>query len=204
MRLNKNVIFDLTKLLKAVKSTHSKSAAYKVYFGNKPTINRRNWLMAKIAEHNIDVSHWINGDKGYRKTKRRLRDNEEIFCKDSKVSPSTLRRRITQDSLLEEICALCGLHPFWNGKYLTLHLDHVDGVKTNNCLENLRFLCPNCHQQTETWGITGQKNKLLDDKELVELSKTMSYKAIGRLKGCHGSTISKRVKEYKLKNINSM
>lgn len=39
----------------------------------------------------------------------------------------------------------------WNGKPLTLELDHIDGDTSNNNRENLRFLCPNCHSQTSTW-----------------------------------------------------
>lgn len=49
-------------------------------------------------------------------------------------------------------CELCNLEPFWNGAVLTLQLDHVDGNHQNNVIENLRFLCPNCHTQTSTYG----------------------------------------------------
>ena len=49
------------------------------------------------------------------------------------------------------VCAECGISS-WRGRPITLHLDHVNGIHTDNRLENLRFLCPNCHQQTETWG----------------------------------------------------
>ena len=52
------------------------------------------------------------------------------------------------------VCAECGLLPEWNGKPLTLQVDHIDGDRFNNVLENLRFLCPNCHAQTETFGRT--------------------------------------------------
>lgn len=39
----------------------------------------------------------------------------------------------------------------WNGKKLSLQLDHINGDHSDNRLENLRFLCPNCHTQTETY-----------------------------------------------------
>lgn len=47
-------------------------------------------------------------------------------------------------------CNCCGLTS-WNGKSLTLEVNHKDGNAANNVLENLEFLCPNCHSQTETY-----------------------------------------------------
>jgi hypothetical protein len=34
---------------------------------------------------------------------------------------------------------------------LTLHVDHVNGDYCDNAEENLRFMCPNCHSQTENF-----------------------------------------------------
>lgn len=45
-------------------------------------------------------------------------------------------------------CAFCGNDGSWQGVPLTLEVDHLDGDFLNNRLENLRFLCPNCHRQT--------------------------------------------------------
>ena len=39
----------------------------------------------------------------------------------------------------------------WNGKKLILEIDHVDGIPDNNQHQNLRFICPNCHSQTDTY-----------------------------------------------------
>jgi len=54
-----------------------------------------------------------------------------------------------------ETCALCGIPPTWNGKSLTLQLDHIDGNSDNNFPSNLQLLCPNCHTQTDTFGSKG-------------------------------------------------
>jgi hypothetical protein len=49
-------------------------------------------------------------------------------------------------------CSCCGISD-WNGKEIRLQIDHIDGNNTNDVVENFRYLCPNCHTQTETWGV---------------------------------------------------
>lgn len=49
-------------------------------------------------------------------------------------------------------CDVCKNNGEWLGRKLTLQLDHKNGRPRDHRLSNLRFLCPNCHCQTETWG----------------------------------------------------
>ena len=44
----------------------------------------------------------------------------------------------------------CGISE-WLGNPLALQLDHINGVNNDHRLTNLRFLCPNCHSQTDTY-----------------------------------------------------
>jgi hypothetical protein len=63
-----------------------------------------------------------------------------------------LRRKMLLRALLESgvtyECAICGVDGAWQGLPLCLDIDHIDGDFLNNQIENLRFLCPNCHRQT--------------------------------------------------------
>ena len=58
------------------------------------------------------------------------------------------RRLLTKEKGYK--CACCGVNS-WQGKDITLEVNHIDGDASNNILENLEFLCPNCHAQTDTY-----------------------------------------------------
>lgn len=77
--------------------------------------------------------------------------SEKLFTKKGRHNRHIVRKRIIRDKLLPYKCAICGIH-VWNGKTLSLELDHINGINDDNRLENLRFLCPNCHSQTTTYG----------------------------------------------------
>ncbi|MGC1381929.1 MAG: HNH endonuclease signature motif containing protein [Candidatus Baltobacteraceae bacterium] len=67
-----------------------------------------------------------------------------------KMDRGSIKRRLLELGLLEERCSRCALAE-WRGKRLTIHIDHINGVKDDWRLENLRMLCPNCHSQTPTF-----------------------------------------------------
>lgn len=79
----------------------------------------------------------------------------EDCCENSTRATGKIKDFILRENLLEYKCAICGNNGIWLDKKLTLQLDHINGINNDHRLKNLRFLCPNCHTQTETWG----KNK---------------------------------------------
>ena len=66
------------------------------------------------------------------------------------------KKRLLARGWTEE-CTVCGIGPEWNGIRLSLQVDHVNGIHTDNRLTNLRLICPNCHSQTETFA--GRANR---------------------------------------------
>ena len=69
--------------------------------------------------------------------------------------------RMLRKYLLEQYgyyCFKCGISE-WNNNQITLHVDHIDGNTANNNISNVRFLCPNCHSQTDTYCSKNKKNE---------------------------------------------
>jgi 5-methylcytosine-specific restriction endonuclease McrA len=61
-----------------------------------------------------------------------------------------LKKRLIKEGIKENKCDICGITE-WNGKLISMQLDHINGDSHNHKLENLRMICPNCHSQTETY-----------------------------------------------------
>jgi len=93
--------------------------------------------------YNIEIGH-------FKPCAQRPTSFEDIFKNDGGVRSGKVKNYIIKHNILEYKCDICGLNGERMGNKLTLHLDHKDGVCGNNTIENLRFLCPNCHEQTDT------------------------------------------------------
>ena len=111
-------------------------------------------LLKKIESLGIDISHFNNNNK------RRKLSDEDIFKEDSLVNQSSLRKRYLK-KFPPIKCSICGQEPFWNGKPLTLILDHINGKNHDNRFDNLRWVCPNCNIQLPT---TNKKKKAFGQK----------------------------------------
>jgi transcriptional regulator with XRE-family HTH domain len=106
----------------------------------------------RVDELMLDTSHFVG--QGYLKGKSNPYISElsieDAFIINGKLSSYALGRKIIKYKLKEYVCECCVLNE-WMNKKISLHLDHIDGNNTNNLLLNLRWLCPNCHSQTDTY-----------------------------------------------------
>jgi len=112
-----------------------------------------------IAANNIDVSHFdkLKGVKAAAKLRRY--ESYEVFCINSQVSRNYLKKTILTSNIIPYICGECHQTSIWNGKSLILQIDHINGIYNDNRLENLRWICPNCHSQTQTFAGRNQGKK---------------------------------------------
>ena len=107
-------------------------------------------IKKRCAELNISTEHFSSTNAAHRASTKYTLD--EILVENSTYANiSRLKNRLISEGKLDYICAICGNNGFWNNQPLTLTLDHINGQHLDHRIENLRFLCPNCHSQTETF-----------------------------------------------------
>jgi hypothetical protein len=88
-------------------------------------------------------------------TSRRNRWPLDKVLRDAKCR-NTVKRHLIEAGILKNVCEGCGLRD-WQGRPISMELDHRNGVPHDNRLENLRMLCPNCHSLTETYAGKNRK-----------------------------------------------
>jgi hypothetical protein len=110
-------------------------------------------LARRIRAADLDTSHFLGQAINRGKPGRRRPASEILIVlpPGSPRPPGHLLKRAMIESGVSYECAVCALGPQWQGRMLNLAVDHIDGDYLNGLLDNLRFLCPNCHAQTSTW-----------------------------------------------------
>lgn len=133
----------------------------------------------------------------------------DILKPNCKHARSVLRRYVIKNNLIPYRCAICGCVE-WQGRTLSLELDHINGINNDNRIENLRFLCPNCHSQTTTYGSRNQQRndseyEITDDlRNLVETEyqKRRNIKQVSSALGVRRHVVNRIVSESGLKKSN--
>ncbi len=112
-------------------------------------------IRKRVKQLNLSDEHFIQ--------KRPIkRDEANIFILNSTATQRTLRRWYFKGNYTPYKCSICGQEPYWNGKELSLTLDHINGINNDDRLENLRWICPNCDRQLDTFGSKNIKKGPVD------------------------------------------
>lgn len=112
-------------------------------------------LKKRIEELKCDISHFGKIIKE-KPCNARYSLDEILVENSSYANISRLKSRLISEHRLTYKCAICGISE-WNGLPISLQLDHINGKNNDHRIENLRFLCPNCHSQTETYAGKNKK-----------------------------------------------
>lgn len=112
--------------------------------GNPATLKKYAALWGISTDH---FNPYAGVMQRIRKPKRPL---EEILVENSTYSRSNLKMRLYEEGLKEPRCELCGQGEIWRGKRMGMILDHINGVRNDNRLENLQIVCPNCAATLDT------------------------------------------------------
>ena len=70
-----------------------------------------------------------------------------VLTKNSNINDDLLSVYIIENEILNHKCKKCNQEPIWNKKPLNFVLDRINNIISDNRIENLRFLCPNCFSQ---------------------------------------------------------
>lgn len=112
--------------------------------GNPTTLKKYAALWGISTEH---FNPYAGVMERIRKPKRPL---GEVLVKNSTYCRSNLKQRLYDEGLKQRCCELCGQGESWRGRHMSMILDHQNGVRDDNRLENLRIVCPNCAATFDT------------------------------------------------------
>lgn len=105
-----------------------------------------------LKYYKIDISHlkgkgWSKGLSGIGKVRI---STENILRNYSTFQSFKLKRRLFKEGYKKEQCEECGWAVKSIDGRIPLELDHINGNSSDNQLDNLRILCPNCHSLKPT------------------------------------------------------
>jgi len=120
--------------------------------GLQPAGGNYDQIKKYIREYGFSIQHftgkaWNRGKKfGFRP----LIKLENILVKNSTYQSFKLKRRLFLAKLKEPRCEECGWAKMSKDGRVPLELDHVNGDRHDNRINNLKVLCPNCHSLQST------------------------------------------------------
>lgn len=115
--------------------------------GNHRTLKER----VKLDNLNIEMLQKKRAEKIRQSSIKKKIPLSDIMVENSTYQSKNLKIRLIKEGVLDYACEKCGNKGEWMGEKLVLQLEHKNGKSRDHRLENICFLCPNCHSQTETY-----------------------------------------------------
>jgi ribosomal protein L40E/Zn finger protein HypA/HybF involved in hydrogenase expression len=155
-------------------------------------------LKQQLKKRNIIIPkyHYYGSGNKY----IRISLNEILIENSTYTARALLKKRLIKEGMLEYKCK-CGNIGIWEGKKLSLQLEHKNGINNDNRIENLEFLCPNCHSQSKTFAGKNNKCSLRKKrkKPQIKLVKQINYCSCGvqiknkstKCRKCHHENLRK-------------
>ena len=138
--------WDQKQLVLAVKDSFSFRQVL-VRLNLRPAGGNYEQVQKYVREYGIDATHfrgkgWNAGLRGIGRPRISL---DKILTTNSNFQSFKLKKRLFAARLKPMHCEICGWAQKTADNYLPLELDHINGDRHDNRIENLRVLCPNCH-----------------------------------------------------------
>lgn len=126
--------------------------------GLRPAGGNQGTLKRLIDHYGISTQHFDRHWPTRLSARRQATPLEAIMVEGSTYHRGHLKQRLYDEGLKQRRCELCGQDESWRGRTMALILDHINGIPTDNRLENLQIVCPNCAATLETH--CGRRNRI--------------------------------------------
>ena len=144
LSLDEEVIMDKLK-----KSTSFEGFIKSLGYTSGRNQHTRIAVIKYLESKNIDYRDYLASNRDI--ANRKSIPDDEYFVLGTKYRSGSSFVKRYKNKVNNYACSICGISK-WMDKEITLQVDHINGNHYDNRLTNLRFLCPNCHSQTSTYG----------------------------------------------------